>query len=85
MLNHPNFSFAREQAIDIARDRIAHLTAAQKAQALEFIDLCLQEWKLNQDVIAANLVVQGVEAIARLCLRFRVQRHLQLLNTLRSC
>jgi len=40
---------------------------------------------VGQDVIAGNLVVQGVEAIARLCLRFRVQRHLQLLNTFRSC
>ena len=40
---------------------------------------------MGQDVLAANLVVQRVEAIARLCLRFRVQRHLQLLNTCRSC
>ena len=39
---------------------------------------------LGQDVIAANLVVQGIEAIAGFCLRFRVQRRLQFLNTLRS-
>ena len=39
---------------------------------------------MGQDVLAADLVVQRVEAEARLCLRFRVQRHLQLLNTLRS-
>ena len=40
---------------------------------------------MGQDIVAADLVVQGLEAIARLCLRFRVQRRLQLLNTLRSC
>ena len=40
---------------------------------------------MHENVVAADLVVQGVEAIARLCLRFRVQRRLQLLNTLRSC
>ena len=39
---------------------------------------------LSQDVLTADLVVQGVEAIAGFCLRFRVQRHLQFLNTLRS-
>ena len=37
-----------------------------------------------QDVLTADLVVQRVEAIAGFCLRFRVQRRLQLLNTLRS-
>ena len=39
---------------------------------------------MGQDVLAADLVVQGVEAIAGFCLRFRVQRLLQFLNTLRS-
>ena len=37
-----------------------------------------------QDVITADLVVQRVEAIAGFCLRFRVQRLLQLLNSFRS-
>jgi hypothetical protein len=32
----------------------------------------------------ADLVVQGVEATAGFCLRFRMQRRLQFLNTLRS-
>ncbi len=39
---------------------------------------------MRQDVFTADLVVQGVEAIAGFCLRFRVQRPLQFLNTLRS-
>jgi hypothetical protein len=39
---------------------------------------------MRQDVVAVDLVVQGVEAIAGFCLRFRVQRRLQFLNTLRS-
>jgi len=39
---------------------------------------------MRQDVFAADLVVEGVEAIAGFCLRFRVQRRLQFLNTLRS-
>ena len=39
---------------------------------------------MRQDVLAADLVVQGVEAIPGFCLRFRVQRLLQFLNTLRS-
>ena len=39
---------------------------------------------MRQDVLAADLVVQGVEAIAGFCLRFCVQRRLQFLNTLRS-
>ena len=39
---------------------------------------------MGQDVLTADLVVQGVEATAGFCLRFRVQRHLQFLNTLRS-
>ena len=39
---------------------------------------------VRQNVFAADLVVQGIEAIAGFCLRFRVQRHLQFLNTLRS-
>ena len=38
----------------------------------------------SQDVAAADLVVEGVEAVAGFCLRFRVQRLLQFLNTLRS-
>src|SRR6516225_2854536 len=32
---------------------------------------------MGQDVVAADLVVEGVEAIAGFCLRFRVQRLLQ--------
>ena len=40
--------------------------------------------RMGQDVFAADLVVQSVEAIAGFCLRFRVQRHLQFLNTVRS-
>ena len=40
---------------------------------------------MGQDVFAADLVVQGVEAIAGFCLRFHVQRLLQFLNTFRSC
>ena len=40
---------------------------------------------MHQNILAADLVVQGVEAITGFCLRFRVQRHLQLLNTFRSC
>jgi hypothetical protein len=39
---------------------------------------------MRQNVLAADLVVQGVEAVAGFCLRFRVQRPLQFLNTLRS-
>ena len=39
---------------------------------------------MSQDVVVADLVVQRIEAIAGFCLRFRVQRHLQFLNTLRS-
>jgi hypothetical protein len=39
---------------------------------------------MGQDVLAADLVIQGVEAVAGFCLRFRVQRRLQFLNTLRS-
>jgi hypothetical protein len=38
----------------------------------------------GQNVLAADLVVQGVKPIAGFCLRFRVQRRLQFLNTLRS-
>ena len=39
---------------------------------------------MGQDIFPADLVVQGVEAVASFCLRFRVQRRLQFLNTLRS-
>jgi hypothetical protein len=39
---------------------------------------------MGQNVLAADLVVQGIEPIAGFCLRFRVQRRLQFLNTLRS-
>jgi hypothetical protein len=39
---------------------------------------------MRQNVFTADLVVQGVEPITGFCLRFRVQRHLQFLNTLRS-
>ena len=39
---------------------------------------------MSQDVLTADLVVEGVEAIAGFCLRFHVQRLLQFLNTLRS-
>ena len=37
-----------------------------------------------QNVLAADLVVEGVEAVAGFCLRFRVQRRLQFLNAVRS-
>src|SRR5207344_1053792 len=40
--------------------------------------------RMGQDVLTADLVVQGVESIAGFCLRFRVQRRLQFLNTFRS-
>ena len=36
---------------------------------------------MSQDIFTANLVVQGIEAITGFCLRFRVQRRLQFLNT----
>jgi hypothetical protein len=39
---------------------------------------------MGQDVFPADLVVQGVEAVAGFCLRFRVQRRQQFLNFLRS-
>src|SRR5208283_3838522 len=39
---------------------------------------------VRQNVVAANLVVEGVEAVAGFCLRFRVQRRLQFLNAIRS-
>src|SRR5271163_5115479 len=39
---------------------------------------------VRQNVLAADLVVEGVEAVAGFCLRFRVQRRLQFLNALRS-
>ena len=40
---------------------------------------------MRQNILTADLVIQGVEAITGFRLRFRVQRHLQLLNTFRSC
>ena len=40
---------------------------------------------MRQNVLAADLVVEGVEAVAGFCLRFRVQRRLQFLNAVRSC
>jgi hypothetical protein len=39
---------------------------------------------MGQNVLAADLVVQGIEPIAGFCLRFRVQRLLQFLNSFRS-
>ena len=39
---------------------------------------------MRQNILAADLVVEGVEAIAGFCLRFRVQRRLQFLNAIRS-
>ena len=39
---------------------------------------------VSQDIFATDLVVQGVETIAGFRLRFRMQRRLQFLNTLRS-
>jgi hypothetical protein len=39
---------------------------------------------VRQNVLAADLVVEGVEAVAGFCLRFRVQRRLQFLNAVRS-
>ena len=35
---------------------------------------------MRQNVLAADLVVEGVEAVAGFCLRFRVQRRLQFLE-----
>jgi hypothetical protein len=40
--------------------------------------------RMGQNVLTADLVVQRVEAIAGFCLRFRVQRRLQFLNSFRS-
>src|ERR1700726_704785 len=40
--------------------------------------------RMGQNILSANLVVQRVEAIAGFCLRFRVQRLLQFLNSFRS-
>jgi hypothetical protein len=39
---------------------------------------------VSQNVLTADLVVQSIETITRFCLRFRVQRLLQFLNTGRS-
>ena len=39
---------------------------------------------VRQNVLAADLVVEGIEAIAGFCLRFRVQRRLQFLDAVRS-
>ena len=39
---------------------------------------------MGQNVLVADLVVQGIEPIAGFCLRFRVQRLLQFLNSFRS-
>src|ERR1700691_3857393 len=39
---------------------------------------------VRQNVVAADLVVEDVEAVAGFCLRFRVQRRLQFLNAVRS-
>src|SRR3974377_2072470 len=39
---------------------------------------------VRQNVCAADLVVEGVEAVAGFSLRFRVQRRLQFLNAVRS-
>jgi putative transposase len=39
---------------------------------------------VRQNVVAADLVVEDVEAVAGFCLRFRVQRRLQFLNTVRN-
>ena len=39
---------------------------------------------VRQNILAADLVVEGVEAVAGFCLRFRVQRRLQFLNAIRS-
>ena len=39
---------------------------------------------VRQNVFAADLVVEGVETVAGFSLRFRVQRRLQFLNTVRS-
>src|SRR5271166_5176153 len=39
---------------------------------------------VRQNVFAADLVVEGVEAVAGFSLRFRVQRRLQFLNAIRS-
>ena len=39
---------------------------------------------MGQNVLTADLVVQGIKPIAGFCLRFRVQRLLQFLNRFRS-
>ena len=39
---------------------------------------------VRQKVLTADLVVEGIEAVAGFCLRFRVQRRLQFLNAVRS-
>jgi len=39
---------------------------------------------MGQNVLAADLVVQRIKPIAGFCLRFRVQRRLQFLNSFRS-
>jgi hypothetical protein len=39
---------------------------------------------VRQYVVAADLVVEDVEAVAGFCLRFRVQRRLQFLNAVGS-
>jgi hypothetical protein len=42
------FEFARSQAIEIAKDRVQHLTEEHKSQSLKLIDLVLEKWKLEQ-------------------------------------
>ena len=66
---------APKNSVDVRKILSVHTRCALVGAALG-VGMC-------QDVLTADLVVQGVEATAGFCLRFRVQRHLQFLNTLR--
>ena len=48
MFGGENLDFARDQAIAIARERIAHISAETKAAALGWIDTELEKWKWEQ-------------------------------------
>ena len=39
---------------------------------------------MRQNVFVADLVVEGIEAVAGFCLRFRVQRHVRRLQFLNA-
>jgi hypothetical protein len=59
------------------RERSFVIGSALLGYVFDFYDLIIMAF-------SADLVIQGVEAVASFCLRFRVQRRLQFLNTLRS-